>query len=517
MRHVSSNSRFGSALAVASIAIAMAASSCVVGSPPGFGSGDVWTIPLVGPLDDDVLLVPVSINDTGPYLFLIDPDSRTSSLDGNLVAKLDLYTQAGAEETTEGDFKVPTFYSEVPKMEAGNLTVTRHKWRVIKPGSYFVGGREVRGVLGGDIIADSLMLQVDRDAGVVVIAEQGKISPPAGATKIKFSHFYRRRLAKVTVNGNKTFKMHLDLGGRLTRLWEPLLGEANLPKIPVRTELVDEYGTVQKVSKAGIAAKISVGGEEVQGISVVPFGDKRLDPHDIDGSLGQDFFARFHVTANWHEKSMWLSRRDEDLHATAAARITRWSSLLSGCNNPGCVSVKIAPSSAPGGFTPRASAPQPTVHRDPSLIADPAVPVQEPEQPAPAAGAPAPVPVDPNAPVAPPTEPTAPAVQPEPPVGKAPVPPIQQAPRFRVERDSAGSELARKQTIEVLLDAVDDTGKSMGLPKIQVTLREGADLVEGQLDTNYAGAANLVILDLSPLGRPCNAGERCYWVKMKGL
>ena len=157
------------------LGFALGSTSCVVGAPPGFGDGDVWTLPLVAPLEDDVLLTPVSINDKGPYLFLIAPDSNVSTHDSALVSELDLYSAYGPEETTEADNRVPTFYAEVPKMEAGNLVVRSHKWRVHKVGTYWVGGRRVRGVLGRDIIADSLIFAVDRDAGIAQLAQQGKI------------------------------------------------------------------------------------------------------------------------------------------------------------------------------------------------------------------------------------------------------------------------------------------------------------------------------------------------------
>ena len=34
---------------------------CAVGAPPGFSDGDLWTFPLVAPLEDDLLLVPVYV------------------------------------------------------------------------------------------------------------------------------------------------------------------------------------------------------------------------------------------------------------------------------------------------------------------------------------------------------------------------------------------------------------------------------------------------------------------------
>ena len=47
------------------------AAGCSVGTPPGFSGGDHWTLPLVGPLEDGILVTPVSVHGHGPYLFEI--------------------------------------------------------------------------------------------------------------------------------------------------------------------------------------------------------------------------------------------------------------------------------------------------------------------------------------------------------------------------------------------------------------------------------------------------------------
>src|SRR4051812_1080712 len=46
--------------ALAAVTIALA--GCTVGAPPGFSGGDRWTFPLVGPLEDGLLVTPVSVH-----------------------------------------------------------------------------------------------------------------------------------------------------------------------------------------------------------------------------------------------------------------------------------------------------------------------------------------------------------------------------------------------------------------------------------------------------------------------
>ena len=69
------------------LAAALALASCTPTrrAPSGFSPGDSWTIPLVGPLEDGLLLVPAWIDDKGPFLFALDPDANVSIVDTDAV------------------------------------------------------------------------------------------------------------------------------------------------------------------------------------------------------------------------------------------------------------------------------------------------------------------------------------------------------------------------------------------------------------------------------------------------
>src|SRR3954469_21659860 len=89
------------------------AGACTVGAPPGFSSGDSWAFPLVGPLEDGALLVPVTVNGKGPFLFMIDPDAPLTSIDEGLAVGLDLYGGATARLADETDTMRPVKTAEV--------------------------------------------------------------------------------------------------------------------------------------------------------------------------------------------------------------------------------------------------------------------------------------------------------------------------------------------------------------------------------------------------------------------
>src|SRR5262245_4415515 len=111
------------------IVIALAASACVVGAPPGFSDGNSWSFPLVGPLEDGQLVTPVWINDQGPYLFAIDTDSPVSVVDEGVVSETKPIGGIGQRYDDEQDTSHPTKVVEILHIKLGDLVVrTRTLW-----------------------------------------------------------------------------------------------------------------------------------------------------------------------------------------------------------------------------------------------------------------------------------------------------------------------------------------------------------------------------------------------------
>ncbi|HWM87836.1 MAG TPA: retropepsin-like aspartic protease [Kofleriaceae bacterium] len=461
--------------------ICLALTGCAVGAPPGFSKGESWSFPLVAPLEDDLLLVPVYVGTLPePVLFMIDPDSATSSIDSGLQADLKAYTVQGPHQLNERDRRVPVFIAEVKKIRIGELEVDNIRMRVHKAGTFWAGGRRVRGILGRDILADSLMFSIDRDRGMGMLATQDSLSPPPQAQEIHFRNFFHRRIAKVKINQRNEVDMHLDLGARTSMLWASEMQKLGLPKLNVRAELQDEYGTTWQENTGGLAAMIEVGGARVDAVVVLPYGDRRVDDQDLDGALGQNFFSRFNVMVNWHEKTFWLKRRSGDIIGTSGERLRRWGKAFEGCARPACMQIQLVRGeAAPGSETgPQASGVEPQAGQ--------------------ASGA----------------QPT-PAPAPSPTPGATPTPtggePLRE---IRIVREPR----AANANYEVLLEAVRSDGESLGLPRLRVTLKSGVELSETQLAPQYSTAAAFLVLDASPFPRACEpgpAGERCVWQQVQ--
>lgn len=463
---------------------------CVVGAPPGFSDGDRWTAPLVAPLEGGRLLVPVTIQGTGPYLFVIDPDSDVSAIDSSIQRRLKLYTVGGPEQLSEADKRVPIFLSEVKQLSLGTLTVRNRKLRVFDEGTFWEDGRRIQGILGRDIIAASLVLAVDRDRGLVHLATHGNQPPPAGAAEVSFSRFNGRAVAEAVINQRHQVALHLDLGARHTLLWPARMDQLKLPRLAVQATLRDEFGSERAVSRGAMLAMLEVGGERENAILALPYADQRVREHELDGVVGQDFFAAFHVTADWHGKRFWLLRRTADLRATAAERIGRWGDDFAACPTPGCVTVSVAGGAGPAAAPP--AAPE---------AAEPAAPGAAPAA-APSA-APAPGAASAAAPSAAPAPGAAPPAAPSAAPGAAPA-----AVTLRVERAAPTLGFA----YDVLLEAVDASGQPLGLPRLAATLPEGmASISQPDLDPAYAGAASFVVLDVNRVGSRTCAASGCVF------
>src|SRR5262245_43668482 len=128
---------------------------CSLGTPVGFSSGESWTLPLVGPLEDGLLITPVSVNGHGPYLFAIDPDANVSAVDAMVVRDAHLWSGRGPWRIDESYIHRPRAYAELLDLRVAGLVIDRRDAMVFAVGTYDTEGRHISGILGRDVLADS--------------------------------------------------------------------------------------------------------------------------------------------------------------------------------------------------------------------------------------------------------------------------------------------------------------------------------------------------------------------------
>jgi hypothetical protein len=331
--------------------LAACASACTSGAPPGFsgGSGDRWTFPLVGPAEDGLLLTPIMIGSHGPYLFAIDPDSPISVIEGAVVKEAELRTFNGPHRLDETDTQQPRIYAEIVGLELGSLIIERRDAIVVKTGTFDIAGRRVNGVIGRDVLADSLVFGFDRDHGLGFLIAPKSFRPPAEAVVMRYEVLESRipnakvlpaprRLAKATIGG-ETFDVHLDLGATTSQLRESLWERAKLVSRDVQASVIDEVGTIRRVMKASEPTAVSVGAATADRVVFVPYGDKRWLEGDVAGTLGLSFFAPYSVWLNFDAKTVYATKRSE---ATLAMRVARWETgPIQKCTSPGCITLRL--------------------------------------------------------------------------------------------------------------------------------------------------------------------------------
>src|ERR1700710_1246723 len=97
--------------------------ACSAAGPVGFPSGDSWTAPMIGPLEDGLILVPVFINGKGPYTFAVDTDANYTVVTRHTVSETGMQPVKGPTMDDESGTHRDRLYAEVLGLEIGTLTV----------------------------------------------------------------------------------------------------------------------------------------------------------------------------------------------------------------------------------------------------------------------------------------------------------------------------------------------------------------------------------------------------------
>jgi TonB family protein len=358
---------------------------CSVGAPFGFSSGDHWVFPLVGPLEDGLLVTPVTVRGRGPYLFGIDPDATVTAIDQQVAKDASLLVGTGPRRVDESETGRTWLYAELRELKIGSLTIERRDAMVFPSGLYDAEGRRLHGILGRDVIADSLVFGFDRDQGIATLSTVQAFETPPQAIAIKYDSVSSRsaqfvssrqasspsatgastvdrdnterqhararpgdagavmpvprRLARAQLAG-AAFTMHLDLGAVTSQLPESRWPKAGLASADAQLALVDEAGSRREISSAGTASEVALGSARAERVAFVPFVDKRWGTEGVEGALGLDFFQPYAVYAHWDRRTYYLKPRG-DVAAQTAARIGRWGTSVPGCTQPGCLTAEL--------------------------------------------------------------------------------------------------------------------------------------------------------------------------------
>jgi hypothetical protein len=97
------------------------------------------------------IIVPVVINHTGPYQFLLDTGAGSTIVDPALATELHLKTQGSAEVVGVG-FNAHTSFGYLDLLEAGSHSVANHPVVVQDLQPLYAADLHFRGIIGGDFL-----------------------------------------------------------------------------------------------------------------------------------------------------------------------------------------------------------------------------------------------------------------------------------------------------------------------------------------------------------------------------
>ena len=121
------------------------------------------------------MVVEVSINNAGPYDFLLDTGSQMTVVDRSLAAKLDLAT-TGKANLAGVSVQGQTTFAHLDTLELGNYASLNHRVLVYDMNRMQKAGFAIRGLLGEDFLS-RFDVFIDNAHSVLCIADSGAMEP----------------------------------------------------------------------------------------------------------------------------------------------------------------------------------------------------------------------------------------------------------------------------------------------------------------------------------------------------
>src|SRR5450631_1436473 len=103
------------------------------------------------------IIVAVSVNNSGPYDFLLDTGTHVTMVSPTLAAELHLATSGNAEVASVG-IHAPASFAKLDSIQAGSQSVTNQKVLVYDLQNLQAPGLNIQGVLGEDFLEHFDML-----------------------------------------------------------------------------------------------------------------------------------------------------------------------------------------------------------------------------------------------------------------------------------------------------------------------------------------------------------------------
>jgi Aspartyl protease len=250
-------------------------------------------------------LVPVAINHTGPYDFMVDTGSQLTTIDPRLGAELHLKAEGTAGIIGVGSHTT-TAYTHLDLIEIGQHAVAKPVAFVQDISHLQASDPRIRGVIGGDILRHFDVL-LDQDKNLLCLDTEG--------------------VMQRSIRGERIPLVTPPTGDGKGSATEPLIAEVHLPRLTDRTLylLIDSGANVPYLCDSSRGSAPSIGGRpmHVSGgngpgsdFVVLPAQDMRIGSRvvhqisfvttvghstaklQVDGMLPTGLFRRIYIDYN---------------------------------------------------------------------------------------------------------------------------------------------------------------------------------------------------------------------------
>lgn len=297
-------SRAGSRVLTAATAVAVAlgaslavGAGCATGRPLHYTStGDRWNVPIEGFLPDGTPVVKVVVQKAGPFLFALKLDGL-STIDPTLAKKLQLWWDVNLDgrmmsNKTGRALQFQTTMFQVDSLQMGELKMYRRQIRGYRQTATF-RGQPIRGVIGQDILGQSTVWHIDRDRNLFRVATQGNMPLSEDAVRLDIKQMFSALYTYVDVGHGQRAYMRILFTGPTT----------------IKTAIAQRAGLARFSNGSALAQNLSIGQVPISQLVFDRFVDNYITQDVTEGELGAQFWTRYNMTINLHEKVIWLTPR----------------------------------------------------------------------------------------------------------------------------------------------------------------------------------------------------------------
>jgi hypothetical protein len=266
--------------------------------------GNVESLPYRS-LNRHQIVVPVSINHSGPYNFLLDTGTQMTMIDPALAAELHL-AGSGKASVRTGGVSASAAIAQAEVVEAGMHQVRGLKVVVIDLAVQQGKSRDVRGVLGEDFLGQFDLL-IDNAHSIVCLDDSGRIRAgvkgrhvellsPAGGDGLTRTPVVAVRLA----DGMRPARLELDSGADVCFLFDTSFMALGVPKL-VAVQGKGATGELRSF-RALPPQTVKIGSVEIAKVPFVSFSAAQKNAHtsDFDGLLPVGLFKTVFINHAEH-------------------------------------------------------------------------------------------------------------------------------------------------------------------------------------------------------------------------